>query len=351
MVPVKLVSVSGEGNVRLVRVSPVKSALHHANDGTSVLSPRTVVIKSSMLKTVAPKVTTSIGQPVATNTTPLPAHLANSQPLSPSLLNNVCKETSSPCPPTSVYSLLNNSSTNDVTKTVVVTSSSQLTKCAPASVLSSLDLLPPSQAKDNKLESFSISAEMKEKLLSTSTATLLATPMLGPSLSITPVWSQIGAGGGISSSPGPTSLGSNISLEKKKQLAVNNDATTAFALRSLEPLPLSSNSTSAKIELEVDTKNKGRNNRPQKKSPLTLNSDFGGSLLRPLLQKEDPVNEVKAKPRPKLETDSPPKIAESLIQPMSELNKIQEKRNFTTTSEKSNEAEVNSDKGKLSSIL
>ncbi|CAB4061598.1 unnamed protein product [Lepeophtheirus salmonis] len=50
MVPVKLVTVSGEGNLRLVRVSPVKNSSENisASHGT-----RTVVIKSSMLKAAA----------------------------------------------------------------------------------------------------------------------------------------------------------------------------------------------------------------------------------------------------------------------------------------------------------
>ena len=299
MVPVKLVSVSGDGNVRLVRVSPVKSSMHHSNDGTSVLSPRTVVIKSSMLKTVPPKAVSV----TATNTTPLPAHLANSQPLSPSLLNNVCKESTAPGPPTSVYNLINSASETNH-KSVVVTS--QVTNCSgpslPASVLGNLELLPPQQQTKDKLESsFSISAEMKEKLLSTSTATLLATPMLGPSLSITPVWSQ------MTPNPVGSTLSSNLSMKEmvidsknsSTKVAVN-DAATAFALRSLEPVTLSG----PKIDLEVDTKTAKGRSRPQKKSPLTLNSDFGGSLLRPLLQKEDPVNEVKAKPRPKPEMEA-----------------------------------------------
>jgi hypothetical protein len=310
MVPVKLVSVSGEGNVRLVRVSPVKSSLHNSNDGTSVLSPRTVVIKSSMLKTVAPKAVSV----TATNTTPLPAHLANSQPLSPSLLNNVCKESTAPGLPTSVYNLINSASETNL-KSIVVTS--PVSNCTgpslPASVLGNLELLPPQQqpTKD-KMESFSISAEMKEKLLSTSTATLLATPMLGPSLSITPVWSQ------MAPNPASTTLSSNLSLKEvvvdknsSTKVAVN-DAATAFALRTLEPVSLAG----PKVELEVDTKSAKGRNRPQKKSPLTLNSDFGGSLLRPLLQKEDPVNEVKAKPRPKAETEAA-KSAGETIQPNS----------------------------------
>ena len=90
------------------------------------------------------------------------------------------------------------------------------------------------------------------------------------------------------------------------KVAVNSDASAAFALRSLEPVP------SPKVELEVDTKKAGVRNRPQKKSPISINSDFGGSLLRPLLQKEDPVTEIKPKPKPKPDPDVP-KPAETTL--------------------------------------
>ena len=289
MVPVKLVSVSGEGNVRLVRVSPVKTALHHTNDGTSVLSPRTVVIKSSMLKTVAAAASAS----VPTNPTPLPAHLANSQPLSPSLLNNVCKETTSVGPPTSVYNLINNSTASDTNHKPVA---------SQASVIGNVELLQTKEKIEQPPTPFSIPAEMK--LLSAPT---LAAPIPGPSLSITPVWNHVGA---VTSTPGPTPLSTSLSVKEVvdkniSKVAVNNDVSTAFALRSLEPIP------SPKIELEVDTKKVGGRNRPQKKSPVSMNSDFGGSLLRPLLQKEEPVTDLKAKPKLKPDSDAP-KLVETI---------------------------------------
>ena len=56
MVPVKLVTVPGAGNVRMLRVSPVKSSgIITAVDGKMPggLPPRTVVIKSSVLRTVS----------------------------------------------------------------------------------------------------------------------------------------------------------------------------------------------------------------------------------------------------------------------------------------------------------
>ena len=55
MVPVKLVTVPGAGNVRMLRVSPVKSGIITAVDGKMPggLPPRTVVIKSSVLRTVS----------------------------------------------------------------------------------------------------------------------------------------------------------------------------------------------------------------------------------------------------------------------------------------------------------
>eukprot|EP00090_Calanus_glacialis_P004829 TRINITY_DN13613_c0_g1_i3.p1 TRINITY_DN13613_c0_g1~~TRINITY_DN13613_c0_g1_i3.p1 ORF type:complete len:1754 (+),score=367.34 TRINITY_DN13613_c0_g1_i3:202-5463(+) len=57
MVPVKLVTVPGAGNMRMLRVSPVKSGVFSdvkvTSIGPSGLPPRTVVIKSSMLKAVS----------------------------------------------------------------------------------------------------------------------------------------------------------------------------------------------------------------------------------------------------------------------------------------------------------
>merc|ERR1719369_2615729 len=58
MVPVKLVTVPGAGNVRMLRVSPVKSGVFGGDVkvtsiGPSGLPPRTVVIKSSILKAVS----------------------------------------------------------------------------------------------------------------------------------------------------------------------------------------------------------------------------------------------------------------------------------------------------------
>jgi len=58
MVPVKLVTVPGAGNVRMLRVSPVKSGVFGGDVkvtsiGTSGLPPRTLVIKSSVLKAVS----------------------------------------------------------------------------------------------------------------------------------------------------------------------------------------------------------------------------------------------------------------------------------------------------------
>jgi hypothetical protein len=146
---------------------------------------------------------------------------------------------------------------------------------------------------------------MKEKLLANP---ILTAPMLSSSLSITPVWNQVGS---ITSVPGPTSLGTSLSVKEVvdksvSKVAVNNDASAAFALRSLEPIP------GPKVELEVDTKKAVVRNRPQKKSPMNVNSDFGGSLLRPLLQKEDPVTEIKPKPKPKPETDVPKPVESTL---------------------------------------
>lgn len=98
MVPVKLVSVSGEGNMRLVRVSPVKtSAMPHSHvDTTSVLGTRTVIIKSSSLKQTVGGGTSSPSSVVTTTPTLLPSHLVSSQPLSPSLLSSSTSSGSMP---------------------------------------------------------------------------------------------------------------------------------------------------------------------------------------------------------------------------------------------------------------
>ena len=238
--------------MRLVRVSPCKTSLNH--DGGSVLPPRTVVIKSSMLKTVPSKVATA-------NTTPLPAHLANSQPLSPSLLNNVGKETA----PTSVYNLINNSAPVETVQSQVAATTA-LPNCVTASILNNLELLAP----QTQSEAFTISGDVKEKLLAAVTLSTTtpspATSNIGSSLSITPVWNHTDV---ISTSaPSATSASSILTTDKVKDVT---DPSSAFALKTLEPVSL----PGPKIELEVDTKNvnvKGRPgvNRPQKKSTRTL---------------------------------------------------------------------------------
>ena len=317
-------SVSGEGNMRLVRVSPCKTSLNH--DGGSVLPPRTVVIKSSMLKTVPSKVATA-------NTTPLPAHLANSQPLSPSLLNNVGKETA----PTSVYNLINNSAPVETVQSQVAATTA-LPNCVTASILNNLELLAP----QTQSEAFTISGDVKEKLLASVTLSTTtpspattATSIIGSSLSITPVWNHTDV---ISTSaPSATSASSILTTDKVKEVT---DPSSAFALKTLEPVSL----PGPKIELEVDTKNvnvKGRPgvNRPQKKSPLSVNSDFGGSLLRPLLQKEEPMSEVKVKPKLKPDSESV-KAVDNPTTATSQVNDITPAVTVIAVSETNSEPEV-----------
>ena len=314
-------SVSGEGNMRLVRVSPCKTSLNH--DGGSVLPPRTVVIKSSMLKTVPSKVATA-------NTTPLPAHLANSQPLSPSLLNNVGKETA----PTSVYNLINNSAPVETVQSQVAATTA-LPNCVTASILNNLELLAP----QTQSEAFTISGDVKEKLLAAVTLSTTtpspATSNIGSSLSITPVWNHTDV---ISTSaPSATSASSILTTDKVKEVT---DPSSAFALKTLEPVSL----PGPKIELEVDTKNvnvKGRPgvNRPQKKSPLSVNSDFGGSLLRPLLQKEEPMSEVKVKPKLKPDSESV-KAVDNPTTATSQVNDITPAVTVIAVSETNSEPEV-----------
>lgn len=101
MVPVKLVSVSAEGNVRLVRVSPVKATPPTASPQvtavTTTSSPMTVIIKST---TTTPAIQSAVTT-VPVNTSTLPLHLVSSQPLSAALLKDA-KETTTSAPPPNI---------------------------------------------------------------------------------------------------------------------------------------------------------------------------------------------------------------------------------------------------------
>ena len=71
MVPVKLVTVPGAGNVRMLRVSPVKggeimTASTTSGGATSFLPPRTVVLNSSLIKAISCVAATSITSSPAT---------------------------------------------------------------------------------------------------------------------------------------------------------------------------------------------------------------------------------------------------------------------------------------------
>ena len=79
MVPVKLVTVPGAGNVRMLRVSPVKSGIITTVDGKvpGVLPPRTVVIKSSVLRTVSSQEVGAASLPATPSLVSFPGQTVN----------------------------------------------------------------------------------------------------------------------------------------------------------------------------------------------------------------------------------------------------------------------------------
>ena len=86
MVPVKLVTVPGAGNVRMLRVSPVKSGIITAVDGKmpGVLPPRTVVIKSSVLRTVSSQEVGTASLPATPSMVSFPGQTVNCDSWGPS---------------------------------------------------------------------------------------------------------------------------------------------------------------------------------------------------------------------------------------------------------------------------
>ena len=275
MVPVKLVSVSGEGNMRLVRVSPVKAAA--TTPGIDGLSSRAVVIKSSMLKSAAgtPTIlsTTAASTTSATITptpSPLPPHISSSQPLSPSLLINTKEPgaTSTP-PPTPPIS---NTSNGDVHK--------------------------PS--------------EQQQQQPSTSSS------LLAPSLSIMPVQTAAPSSGSMSMKDVVESIKKNNESPAKRKTAkppVEVVTETVEIMEAAQPRPKA-------------------NPRRVNKSPCAqLNGETqgGGSLLRPLLQKEE-------QPIVMVSVDVPIGAAASAATPPKGASK--RKRRDTGSSTRSDKSEV-----------
>ena len=180
MVPVKAGKRFGEGNMRLVRVSPVKSSTGTQNlestvSGvvpTSMLGSRTVVIKSSMIKsTVSAQPllpacfshqlsvweTTLVVNPsllVTPTASPLPPQLVSSQPFNPNLHINTkdSGNTSTPPPTPPINSVVANgegSLAKAETNTVSLLTSSEapasISLSVPVSTILTSRVLSPSQ--------------------------------------------------------------------------------------------------------------------------------------------------------------------------------------------------------------
>ena len=312
MVPVKLVSVPGvDGNMpgmRLVRVSPVKThpAIHQGHPGGitidantlgSVPRTRTVVIKSSMLKSAttgamaqaatvhqnATIISTTasysafpstsimnthpgssvIAGPsafaITPNPSPLPPHIVTSQPLSPSLLLNASQNPIHATPPPSVLKEANaNTSTPPATPPINNASelmgnagfsipnhnnSSTMVELIPNSTLPGLNHsvhsanLPISVSIARRSISASVVPVPAMNTISSAAASSSGvTTLLGPSLSITPVE----VGGGNTSSLSSSGTKSIIEHGKPPSSILNSvlASMAATAPRNSEPSPM-----------------------------------------------------------------------------------------------------------------
>ena len=403
MVPVKLVSVpGGDGSMpgmRLVRVSPVKShpSIHQGNQAGiavdsntigSVPGTRTVVIKSSMLKSansgVLPHATshqtatvisttpashalssTPIHHPqgasiivstmaMTPNPSPLPPHIVTSQPLSPSLLVNAVQHSINATPPSCVLKdvkakISTPSPTPLVSNLVEHVSSGPYSISNHTNSSTTVELIPNSNISAISPivnpANMPISVSIGRRPMAASVVPVPAmntissvaasssgvTTLLGPSLSITPV--EVANTGQTPSNSTKPKL---IVEPSKPPAAILNSvlaSMSATATRNPEPTPMiitgitrnqvtgttllekpilvknlsdvsSTVQTQAAVTtmsakpkiteaLKIDTKVKGINSRGRAtKSPQRHHSngdDFssGGSLLRPLLQKEE----------------------------------------------------------------
>ena len=315
MVPVKLVSVpGGDGNMpgmRLVRVSPVKShpSMHQGHQGGitvdgntlgSVPGTRTVVIKSSMLKSATtaamaqqaaahqnatiistaasncPSITLpSISTPhqastvlsagsassfsITPNPSPLPPHIVTSQPLSPSLLVNASQNAISAMPPANVLKAVSTSTPpqtppiNNVSEPHLPTAtfsisnhhnSSTTVELIPNSGLNptNLPVHPPNLPISVSLARRSISASVvpvpaMNTISSVAASSSGVTTLLGPSLSITPV--EVGNQAGLANNTMPSSKHKSVVEPSKPSPAILNSVLASIgASRSSDPSPM-----------------------------------------------------------------------------------------------------------------
>jgi len=266
MVPVKVVSVSNDGAVRLLRVSPMKST---ASNDPTVIPSRAVVIKSSMLRNAPGQ-----QKDLAANPSLLQAQLAASKPISPSLLTNI-KET---VKPPALFNIINSTSNTKSTKT----SSNALAAQSPTTIAKELNL--------STSELYPFSSDLKDRVVPMATVTPVShssnkvapVHMNSPSLSITPVVSQA------------NSLTTQEIVESAMKIKHSLDISPAVSKADLPVglrLPESTTLTKVEDKPKEESKIKARS-RPQKRTTTSNNSDFGGSMLRPLLQKEETAEEV-----------------------------------------------------------
>jgi hypothetical protein len=264
MVPVKVVSVSNDGAVRLLRVSPMKST---ASNDPTVIPSRAVVIKSSMLRNAV-----SQQKDLAANPSLLQAQLAASKPISPSLLTNI-KDT---VKPPSLFNIINSTTNPKSPSTSLATQ--------PSSIIA--------KETNKTAELYSFPQDLKEKVVqlpvtpvSQSSSIIASVQMNSSSLSITPVVSQ------ANSLTTQETMETAIKAVKSKPRLDSNPLLTKADLPVGLRLPESTTLTKVEDNKPKDESKIKARSRPQKRTSSN-NADYGGSMLRPLLQKDETAEEV-----------------------------------------------------------
>ena len=241
MVPVKLVSVPGAGG-RMVRVSPVKGGEIVATSGmSSGLPPRTVVLKSSSLfKSISssePSTSIASGGTTSLVRYPAPAAITRNQTTvinAPALVRN-------PEPPTSTSKICDN-----------------ISSAAEGTLSSSLSGEAPSQTSVSQSS--------------------ISSPATSPPLADPPVKAAVNGVAEPSLDTTESHEAKNIisDVPSKPQVATLPSATVAGT-------PLTNGDVSDSVGTE--TKRKVRNGKKPSGEPPGV--EDGGSLLRPLIGKDD----------------------------------------------------------------
>ena len=245
MVPVKLVSVPGGGG-RMVRVSPVKGGEIVATSGVSSgLPPRTVVLKSSLFKSISSSEVTAVGLGGGTTSLvryPAPAAIGRNQTTvldAPNLIRN-------PEPLTSTSKNCDNLSFSPVEE--------------PSSASASIAGETPSQTSVSQP---SISSPTSQPPSAEPPAKAAVNGVADPEASLRP---------------------SNATESQEEALNITSDAPI-----SINKPDTKSMLTNGDINDSVGTESK-RKVRNGKKASGESVVDDGGSLLRPLIGKEDVVD-------------------------------------------------------------